>query len=157
TRTDEAASTPRTTPTPPSSTDTPATNAANAPEADRQALNTALASWVAASNARDLDRHMTFYMPRLDTYYLSNGVAAAAVRRDKAAVITQARSVRIDTDPPAITFARDGRTAVMEFRKQYAIDGGSINSTGEVVQELIWRKTDDGWRIISERDKRVIR
>ncbi|HEV2762323.1 MAG TPA: protein kinase, partial [Pyrinomonadaceae bacterium] len=129
----------------------------DAPAAEQRALNAALASWVASSNSRDLNRHMAFYGPRLETYYLSNNVPVSAVTRDKAAAIAAARSVQIATDPPNITFGRDGTTAVMEFRKQYAIEGGSINRTGEVVQELVWRKTPSGWKIVSERDKRVIR
>ena len=128
-----------------------------APAADRRALDSALASWVAATNARDLERCMSFYAPQLETYYLSNNVSRAAVRHDKSAAIGLARSARITTDTPAVTFGRDGQTAVMEFRKQYAFDGGSVNRSGEVVQELVWRKTQAGWKIISERDKRVIR
>jgi hypothetical protein len=40
----------------------------------------------------------------------------------------------------------------MRFRKRYRID----ERGGEVLQELRWRRTDSGWRIVSERDLRVI-
>jgi hypothetical protein len=52
--------------------------------------------------------------------------------------------------------SRDGRTAVMRFRKRYQITGGEGVRSGEVLQELRWRRTDGGWRIVSERDLRVL-
>ena len=52
--------------------------------------------------------------------------------------------------------SRDGRTAVMRFRKRYQITGGEGARSGEVLQELRWRRTDGGWRIVSERDLRVL-
>ena len=46
----------------------------------------------------------------------------------------------------------------MYFRKTYAIRGkGKLNRTGEVLQELRWARQGDGWKIVSERDLRVIR
>jgi hypothetical protein len=45
----------------------------------------------------------------------------------------------------------------MRFRKRYEIEGGPAARRGEVVQELRWRRADDGWKIYSERDIRVIR
>ena len=52
--------------------------------------------------------------------------------------------------------SRDGRTAVMRFRKRYQITGGPASRSGEVLQELRWRRTEGGWRIVSERDLRAI-
>ena len=34
---------------------------------------------------------------------------------------------------------------------------GRVNRQGEVLQELRWVKSDDQWKIVSERDLRVIR
>ncbi|HEY0077953.1 MAG TPA: protein kinase [Pyrinomonadaceae bacterium] len=127
------------------------------PEVERRALTSALDGWIAATNARSIDRQLSFYMPRLETYYRSNNVSLSEVRRDKSAAFSQADAVQISIDPPSISFGRDGRTAVMEFRKQYEIQGRGLNSSGEVVQELVWRKTEQGWKIIGERDKRIIR
>jgi hypothetical protein len=52
--------------------------------------------------------------------------------------------------------SRDGRTAVMRFRKRYRIEGGEGARSGEVLQELRWRRTDGGWKIVGERDLRVL-
>jgi hypothetical protein len=52
---------------------------------------------------------------------------------------------------PEITLDRDGKTATMRFRKQYVINIGGSERYGDVVQELRWQRTDEGWRIIGER------
>ncbi len=58
---------------------------------------------------------------------------------------------------PQLTFAQDGHTATTLFRKSYSRGDSARPQSGEVLQELIWRKTDHGWKIISERDLRVLR
>jgi hypothetical protein len=60
--------------------------------------------------------------------------------------------VDVRASEPEIRVGRDGRTAVMRFRKRYQID----ERGGEVLQELRWRRTPSGWRIVGERDLRVI-
>jgi len=45
----------------------------------------------------------------------------------------------------------------MRFAKKYRVADGRRTKSGEVIQELRWRRTNDGWRIFSERDIRVIR
>ena len=57
---------------------------------------------------------------------------------------------------PEIEFSADGRTAVMRFRKDYIIEDGRSNRNGAVLQELRWRQTESGWKIVSERDLRVL-
>jgi hypothetical protein len=44
----------------------------------------------------------------------------------------------------------------MYFRKSYVIEG-HVSRQGEVLQEPRWAKQTDGWKIVSERDLRVIR
>ncbi|MEJ7708367.1 MAG: hypothetical protein WKF84_00520 [Pyrinomonadaceae bacterium] len=73
-------------------------------------------------------------------------------RLDKLASL---ETVRVS--PPDLTVSRDGRTAQMSFRKEYGVENSRIKRRGEVVQELRWIKMDDGWKITSERDLRVIR
>ncbi|HEX8473716.1 MAG TPA: protein kinase [Pyrinomonadaceae bacterium] len=131
--------------------------AASSPEVERRALRSALDGWIAATNARNIERQMSFYAQKLDTYYLSNNVSRTEVRREKSAVFGQARSVNIRIDEPSVNLGSDGRTASMTFRKQYAIEGGPAGNSGEVVQELLWQKTNDGWKIVGERDRRIIR
>jgi hypothetical protein len=45
----------------------------------------------------------------------------------------------------------------MRFRKQYVIRVDGRERRGEVIQQLQWQRTDEGWRIVGERDLRVLR
>ena len=53
---------------------------------------------------------------------------------------------------PRITFSEGGHVATMRFSKSYVMEGGARSRRGEGVQELRRRKTDEGWKIFSERD-----
>jgi ketosteroid isomerase-like protein len=120
-------------------------------------LSDALGRWVGATNAGDLAGQMDFYMPRLDAFYLARNVTRDFVRAEKERAFAGADLIDIRAAEPEIIFRDGGRTAVMRFRKQYRIEGRRRARRGEVVQELRWRRTPQGWKITSERDIRVIR
>ena len=121
----------------------------------RPLLKDAFDEWIAATNARDLKRQMSFYHQTVNAFYLTRNVPREAVRAEKSRVFGRADSIDIRAASPAINLSHDGRTATMRFRKKYAIEGGGEDRSGEVVQELRWRRTG-GWKIVSERDLRVI-
>lgn len=121
------------------------------------ALRGALDEWLAATNARDIKRQMDFYGPSVSAFYLKRNAPRDFVRAEKARVFSQADLVDIRAGAPEIKLDRNGRTATMRFRKRYAIANQGRERRGEVLQELRWQRTDDGqWKIISERDLRVI-
>ena len=122
----------------------------------RAALHGALNEWIAATNARDIQRQMGFYNQKVNAFYLTRNVPREAVHAEKSRVFGRADRIDIRAAAPGIRLSRDGRTATMRFRKKYAIEGGGEDRRGEVVQELRWQRTDDGWKIVSERDLRVI-
>jgi ketosteroid isomerase-like protein len=119
-------------------------------------LRAALGGWIDATNARDIDRQMSFYDARLDAFYLARSASREAVREEKARVFSRAATVEVRADEPQIELGADGQTATMRFRKQFRIEGGGGDKRGAVVQELRWRRTNAGWRITSERDLRVV-
>lgn len=119
-------------------------------------VRSALVEWVAATNKRDIDKQMTFYMPELKAFYLARNASRNSVRLEKTRAFAAAGSIEIRTAEPEIIFQDDGRTAIMRFRKKYRIENGAKTRRGEVVQELRWRQTNAGWKIFSERDIRVI-
>ncbi len=123
---------------------------------EQAALRGALEEWVAATNSRDIQRQMKFYGPTVNAFYRTRNVPREAVRAEKSRVFGGADAIDISAGTPNIRFSRDGQTATMRFRKKYAIEGGGEDRRGEVVQELRWRRTAEGWKIISERDVRVI-
>lgn len=128
-----------------------------ADDATQGELRSALDEWLAATNARDVRRQMQFYAPTVNAFYLARNTSREAVRAEKSRIFAQADSVDVHaSSAPDIKLSRDGQTAVMRFRKRYQIRGGVGARSGEVLQELRWRRTSSGWRIVSERDLRVI-
>jgi ketosteroid isomerase-like protein len=144
-----------------SSSDDTGTNAAASPGGGSNEmaffLRRALEDWIAATNARDIERQMSYYPPVLRAFYLTRNAPRAAVRAEKERVFQHARTIDVRADAPELIMQEAGRAAVMRFRKSYRIEGGGQNRSGEVVQELRWQLTPQGWKIFSERDVRVIR
>lgn len=120
-------------------------------------LRSALNTWIAATNNRDINQQMSFYAPRLKRYYLKSDAARIFVREEKARVFATASVIEIRAEEPEIIFQDNGRTAVMRYRKKYRIENRRDSRRGEVIQELRWQRTRDEWRIFSERDIRVIK
>ncbi|HVF86345.1 MAG TPA: SRPBCC family protein [Pyrinomonadaceae bacterium] len=156
-----------TTNAPPSTSDKEAGGVANETAVDspaqsglqddqQEALKTALTDWVATTNSQNIAKQMAFYAPVVERYYLRNNFSRRAVMEDKKRLAERASLVNVTIGEPDITYDGEGRRAVMRFRKQYNIEGSRL-SRGEVVQELKWLKTGEGWKIVSERDVRVIR
>jgi hypothetical protein len=71
-------------------------------------------------------------------------------------VFGAATRLEISTDTPTTELIDDGTRAVSRFRKRYVIEGPRLRRRGEVLQELRWARTADGWRIVSERDAEVL-
>jgi serine/threonine protein kinase/ketosteroid isomerase-like protein len=148
------------TPSPPTPgvTNTPQpSDSQNTPPVDARAqLQSALSDWVAATNNRDLDNQMAFYAPTLNVFYLKRNATQASVRAEKRRIQSHAESIQVRVSEPEIQIDPNGQTAMMRFHKSWSFAGAN-RETGEVIQELRWRKTDSGWKIVSERDVEVIR
>jgi serine/threonine protein kinase/ketosteroid isomerase-like protein len=119
-------------------------------------LNTSLGNWVTATNARNVERQMNYYAPKINAFYRTRNASPDAVRAEKRRVFERADQVDIQTGKPQIVVSPDGKSATMRFRKKYLIKEGQRTRNGEVVQELQWVKSGNGWRIVSERDVKVI-
>ena len=124
---------------------------------DRVQLRGALDAWIAATNARDLEKVMTFYGPELEVFYRSRNVNQKVVRDDKTRSFQRAEVLEVSAGEPEITIGNDGRTADMTFRKKYFIKVQGRERRGEVLQLLRWQRNDKGWEIVGERDLRVMR
>jgi hypothetical protein len=124
----------------------------------RRELVTAAFQWLDATLARDFAAQSTFYPERMDAFYLWRDVPKSAVIAEKRRVFERARTINISMEPPQLLVDPGARSGRMYFRKTYVIGGNQkLNRTGEVLQELRWVKEANGWKIISERDLRVIR
>jgi ketosteroid isomerase-like protein len=128
-----------------------------AARADMDDLSRAFTGWIAATNRRDLGQHLSFYAPRLKAFYLARDVSRDAVKIERARAFNQAGRLSVRAMEPETILLEGGRVAVMRFRKQYESGAAGRKRSGEVVQELRWRRTGQGWKIFSERDVRVLR
>lgn len=149
---------------------TPAVASARKPEPNRgspvssrvgdnspaEVLRKALVEWIDATNKRDIEKQMTFYVPRLRAYYLTRNTSREFVRDEKNRVFASASLIDVQAEEPEIIFQDGGRSAVMRYRKRYRINNGRRSRSGQVIQELRWESTAEGWRIFSERDIRVL-
>ncbi len=120
-------------------------------------LRGALEGWIASNNARDVERQLSFYGQKLYFYYRARNVTRDFVGADKSRQYQRADFIDVRADAPEITLDRDNQTATMRFRKQYVIKMGGTERYGEVLQELRWQRDGDAWKIIGERDVRVMR
>jgi YD repeat-containing protein len=118
------------------------------------ALRGALNEWVAATNARDLERMMKFYNPEVDVYYRARNVSQDFVRADRTRLFQRADAVEVSIGAPEITISSDDRTATLKFRKGYVMKVQGRERRGDVIQQMQWRLTDEGWKIVGERDIR---
>ncbi|MDQ3816599.1 MAG: nuclear transport factor 2 family protein, partial [Acidobacteriota bacterium] len=131
-------------------------NSKAVPEDARQNLTSNLNDWVSATNARDLDRLVSFYAPVLTSFYTKRGVPQSEVRAEKGRLFSGIGSIDVRVSSPEIRTDAEGQNATMRFHKTWNFTG-QHPERGEVIQELLWRRTDSGWKIISERDVEVIR
>jgi YD repeat-containing protein len=120
-------------------------------------LRRSLDEWVKATNARDIDKGISFYGPKLLFYYRARNVSREVVKRDKGRMFDRAQLIDVRAGAPEITLDREGKMATMRFRKQYIMRIYGSERFGEVLQEMRWQLTDEGWRIIGERDAQVMR
>ncbi len=121
------------------------------------ALRNALDGWIKANNARDVDKEMAFYASKLYFYYRSRNVSREFVMKDKSRMFERADLIDVRAAAPEITLDKDGQTAVMRFRKQYVVKIKESERYGDILQELRWQRTDDGWKIIGERQVEELR
>ncbi len=119
-------------------------------------LRERLDDWIAATNARDISGQMRYYSPSLSAFYLKRDVPTEAVRAEKERLFARASDVDIRAGKPQIKLSPDGKMATMRFRKQYVIDNRGRSRRGVVLSELRWQRKGNDWKIISERDLRVL-
>jgi ketosteroid isomerase-like protein len=123
---------------------------------DFSSLHGAFDAWLAATNARDLETLMKFYSPQMDAFYRARDVSQDVVRADRTRLFERVSALQVSTGAPEITLSGDGHTATMTFDKEYRMKINGRERRGKVLQQLRWQQTGEGWKIVSERDIRVL-
>lgn len=125
-------------------------------QGDFASLRATFAAWLAATNARDLESLLKFYSPQMEAFYRARNVSQEVVRADRTRLFERAETLEVSTGAPEITVSGDGRTATMNFTKEYFMKANGRNRRGKVIQQLRWQLTNEGWKIVSERDTKVL-
>jgi YD repeat-containing protein len=125
-------------------------------QGDFASLRGAFDRWLAATNARDLENLLKFYSPRMDAFYRARNVSQDVVRADRTRLFQLAEAIEVKADAPEITMSGDGRAATMNFSKSYLMRANGRTRQGRVIQQLRWVLTEEGWKIVSERDIKVL-
>lgn len=119
-------------------------------------LRDAVGEWISATNKRDIAEQMSFYAPLVQRYYRARNVSRESVEAEKRRLFKSADAINMSIGALQINVRADKRTAMTRFHKRYTIEGRGSSNSGEVVQELDWTRTPEGWKIVGERDVRVI-
>ena len=119
-------------------------------------LRGAFDAWLAATNARDLESLMKFYSLKMDAFHRSRDVSQDVVRADRKRLFQRADALEVKAGAPEIVISPDGRTASMLFTKESSMKLSGRERRSKVLQQLGWQLTGEGWKIVSERDIKVL-
>ncbi|HKQ06461.1 MAG TPA: protein kinase [Blastocatellia bacterium] len=144
-----------TSPPPTSDAETQPTAPADGGKAVNQ-VRDAVSRWNASLEARNLNAHMSYYAPRLHTYFLKDNVDRNAARAEVADTLARYAKLKIRTSPLAISVDPSGNHAVVTFEKNWDFQGKQPWSGAAV--ERVWLDRQDGrWRITGVRDLKQLR
>lgn len=137
----------------PSVSPSPAQTPVDAPAIAGQVTGVLLA-WAAATSARDIDTHMSYYADSLDTYYNARNVSASKVRSDRERAFSTYSSMKVKLDNIKVTPDASGQSATVTLDKTWTFEGDKY-SDGSVQQQITLTKTGGRWRITGEKDLQV--
>jgi hypothetical protein len=114
-----------------------------------------LSQWEKALHSGNPYAIAGFYAPRVESYFGERNVTSAAVARSLARSVERyGKTEVLSVSNMRVTPMGDDRAAVT-LRKQWRTSGRHIY-TGETEERLILANGDDGWKIVSEQETRVL-
>lgn len=113
-----------------------------------------LEGWAESTRDHDLDDHMDYYAPQLESFYRQPNADRSVVRSRLQQAFDQYDDLDISISNLKVQLDQTGQLATAVFDKRWRFEGNSV-SRGAVQQEIKLRKTNNRWLITSERDLRV--
>lgn len=107
-----------------------------------------VAAGMRAETVRTLLRHTCLPLHQITA---ASARLRTAVKRQLIFADAQTVDVRL-LGEPQITLSEGGRIATMRVLLSEVTDSGGRNRPSKARRELRWRKTDESWKIFSERD-----
>lgn len=129
------------------------TASAKSHEEIQSEIKKVIAAWENASESRDVNVYMGYYADVLG-YYNKASASKAFVRADKQKAFSKFPIVSVDITNEKISVNPDGRDAEAQFDKEWTFSG-ECEFSGKVRQQLRFRKFNDRWLIVSEKELKV--
>jgi ketosteroid isomerase-like protein len=117
-------------------------------------VTSTLNGWAAATTARDINAHMSYYADTLDTYYNAKSISSYKVRTDRERAFNTYSSMDVQLSNIRVTPDPGGQSAIATFDKTWTFEGDKY-SNGSVQQLVTLTKQGGRWRITGEKDLRV--
>jgi ketosteroid isomerase-like protein len=118
-------------------------------------LENAVEDWKSAIEAFDVDANLASYADSVD-YYKGGKVSRAKIKQDKEKALTVYDTINITLKDVEITPDPSGERATATFNKEWDFENSDKRNRGEVKQQLIFAKISGKWKIISEKDLKVL-
>jgi ketosteroid isomerase-like protein len=138
--------------TPPRSIDPEQAERTETPvDAESIEIRNVLDRWVAAVRERDADSLAALYAPAVDRFYLLENVSREFVRRERQRDLQRAGTIRRYEIGDVQTLLQASGQAVVTFDRAWEFGRGP-RRMGKTRTQLVLKKMDDAWLIVSERD-----
>jgi ketosteroid isomerase-like protein len=116
-------------------------------------LESVVHAWADALNRGDVNRHVSFYAPRLERYFGATGVSRDAIAKDKRRVLGQHDTFQINVSDVRVESV-EGDRAVVTFRKEWNSTGGRPFAGAER-SRLVVANLGGEWKIVGEKEQKV--
>ena len=158
-------------PSPPLTEQTPAPTAAPSPRlakknpavrlprveaALKKAIAARLNSWKTSIETRDMEKHLQHYADQVDTYYLAANVDHDFIRAERNRAFEQFDQLKLQLINVEVNLEASD-AAIVVFDKTWDFKRGENFSNGLVQQEILMKKIEKQWFIISEKDLEIYR
>jgi eukaryotic-like serine/threonine-protein kinase len=119
----------------------------------QQVTRTVYSAWQALES-KNLSNHMSYYTPRLRTFYLKNDVDRASARAEIASAMSPYQSLKFDFNNIEVRVDPSGKSAIATYDKSWNFEGSQRWSG--TVRERLWLVNSGGrWLISGVRDLKV--
>jgi serine/threonine protein kinase len=118
-------------------------------------IRNVLDDWTTASRQRDAVAQSELYAPKVDRFFNTRNVTRDWIRRYREEAYGKIANVRkFDLSNVKVTL-KDPSNAEVTFDKAWDFAGSLTPRSGHVRSQLLLKKMDDDWRIVSERDIKI--
>jgi ketosteroid isomerase-like protein len=118
-------------------------------------LENAVEDWKSAIEAFDVDANIDSYADSVD-YYKGGKVSRTKIKQDKEKALAVYDTINITLKDVVITPDPSGEKATATFNKEWDFENSDKRNRGEVKQQLIFAKISGKWKIVSEKDLKVL-